>query len=647
MHPVLTIGHLLLPLRLDLINGVTSRPIPLSSAPLSCPLYRRIAIYHGEGYLWHGLCRSALKCDPFRLTAECERMSMRDNSLSPSPVSQPLWEDDLSCIAASPSSVTLKRHHRNGPTLPRRRSRSRGFNATSHLKTDPVVSDQKVSPVSLHDAPSPHAVIRQPSSGKLQSLRPRTVPPASELPPALGGVQQHDPSLLPAFVERTPQSATSSSLSFASSSSSRLEVPEAEGRRRDIRQLKVAKKSSKSRPTSPSTDATRDTHGPTSKPSSSRREFIPTRSLKNAISIQNLPKRAMGNSTPQSLLSAEVLQPVKRQRSSHRRRIPIPPLPASLKQTSSSDSASRRDSPPVPEECKASTQSSQTRKSLLSSPVLSPTSVRKRLYSGTSLRQSMSSQTPEPDDDTPLISSLPSVTPMTRPHTAIPTHESSVSNEPDMSSFRDDETPNLNAFVRESPITQTASKHSVRTTHEQSTSARTLFPPFATRPFYPLGTASSKFLPPGRRRTRGNSLQGKVDDVTSGRSPTGVPSLKQIAQSLDTFRELEPPPSPRQCSRPSTSSGASDDVLLFTTSDHSGVVAPLSPPPMRRSAARRTLKPPSVTPTLRPAISRKPSFLDMRDEDREPPPPEDSLLDVGKTSLNTARSNTEEDLVVS
>ena len=620
-------------------------------------------------------------------------MCMRDNSFSPSPVSpQSLW-DDRSCIAASPSSVTLKDAHGNGLTVPRPRTRSRGFIDTGHLRTDPVVSDQRVSPVSLLNAPSPRVIVRQPSSTKLQPLRPQTAPPSSELPPAPGDVQQHDFSLMPAFVERTPQSATSSSssLSFASSFSSRLDTPEAEGRQRGIRRLKDPKKPGKSRPSSPSTGAIRDIHGPTSKLFSSRREFSPTRSLKKAISIQNLPKRATGNSTLPSLPSAEDTKSVTKQRSFHRTRIPMPPLPAALKQTSSSNSASGRDALPVPEDCRASTQSSQ--KSPLSSPVLSPTSVRKRLFSGTSLRQSTSSQTPEPDDDTPSIFSLPSVTSTTRPHTAITTHESSVSPKPDFSSFWDDETPNnpslggesrdlgpqhilsaadilkfenmvrdgenLNGFVssRERSVTQAASKLSSPTTYEQSTSTRSLFPPSATRQFDSLGTASSKFLPSGRQRTRGNSLQGKVDDVGSGRSRTGVTSLGQSVrsvsvQSLNALRGLPPPP--RQYSRPSTSSGASsqsnDDVPLFATGNRSSVIAlaPLSPPPMRRSATPRTFEPPPVTPILRPGISRTPSFLDMREDvDREPPPPEDSFLDMGKASLDTVRSGTEEDLVVS
>ncbi len=627
-------------------------------------------------------------------------MLMRDNNFPSSPVSPRSlggsW-DDRSCIAASasPSSVTLTDVHGNGSTAPRPRTRSRGCIDTGSSRTDPLVSDHKVSSASPNNAPSPRVVIRQPSSSssKLQLLPPQTSPPSSELPPAPDDVQQLDFSLLPAFVERISPSATSSSssLSFASSFSSKLDASEAEGRRRDVRRLKDAKMSGKSRPSSPSADTTLDIHESTSKPSNSRQEFSPTRSLKKAISIQNMPKRTVGNSTPPSLPSAEDTKSVKKQRSFHHTRIPVPPLPASLKQPSSSTSTSGRDALSVPEDI---TQLSQ--KSPLSSPVLSPTSVRKRLFSGTSLRRSTSSQTPEPDDDTPSILSLPSVTStLTRPHTAIPIHQSLVSNKPELSSFWDDETPNnpgaggeswdlgpqhilsaadilkfenmirdgenINGFVRSREnftTSLTASKQSVRTAHEQPTSVRSLSPPSAARQFDSLGTASSKFLTPGRQRARGNSLQGKVGNVTNGGRPqTGFTSLGQSIrtmsiQSLNAVSGLPPPP--RQRSRPSTSSGAScqtiQDVPLPTAGDRSSVVAltPLSPPPVRRSVTRRTLDPPSTPPILRPGISRTPSFLDMRDDvDREVPPPEDSFLDMSKVSLDTVRSSMEEDPVLS
>jgi len=621
---------------------------------------------------------------------------MRENSFSPSPVSpqspRECW-DDRSCIAASPSSVTLTDAYGNSSTAVRSRTLPRGLIDAGRLRTDHLVSDHLVSPVPPSNT-SPRVVIRQASSSKLQHLLPQTAPPASELPPAPDDVQQLDFSLLPAFIEHIPQSATSSSssLSFASSVSSRLDTSEAEWRLRDIRRLKDAKKPGKSRPSSPSTDATCDIHESTSKTSKSPRESGPTRSLKKAISVQNMPKRAMGNSTPPSLPLAEDTKAVKKQRSFHHTRIPMPPLPASLKQASSSNSISGRDALSVPEEYRPSPQVSQ--KSPLSSPVLSPTSVRKRLFSGTSLRRSTSSQTPEPDDDTPSLFSQPSTTStLTRPHTAIPIRQPSVSNKPELSSFWDDEIPNnpgaggeprdlgpqhilsaadilkfenmirdgenLNGFVREhdnlvtSPAT---SRYALRPAHEQIPSVRSSSPPSANRQFDSIGTASGRFLAQGRQRTRGNSLQGKVSNVTNGRPQTGVTSLGQTVrstsiQSLNTPHGLPPPP--RQRSRPSTSSGVSpQDIPSLTSGDRSSVVAlaPLSPPPVPRpsAASRHALDPPSAGPSLRPMISRTPSFLDMRDDmDRELPPPEDSFLDMSKVSLDTVRSSMEEDPALS
>ena len=44
----------------------------------------------------------------------------------------------------------------------------------------------------------------------------------------------------------------------------------------------------------------------------------------------------------------------------------------------------------------------------------------------------------------------------------------------------------------------------------------------ASRQFYSLGTASRRSLVSGRQRTRGNSLQGKVGNLTNGRPQIGV-----------------------------------------------------------------------------------------------------------------------------
>jgi hypothetical protein len=618
-----------------------------------------------------------LKPDPFRLTVESDRMREHFPSSPVSPQSIRGW-DDRSRIAPSPSSATLTDSHGKGTTLARSRTRSRGIIDTGHSGTDPLLSDQKASSTS-----GPLVVIRQPSSSKLQPLQPPTPPPASKLPPAPGDAQRHDFSLLPAFVEPTPQSATSSSssLSFASSASSMLDALELEGHRRDMRRFKDAKKPGKSRPASPLKDAVRDVHDSTSKPSRSSREFSPTRTLKKAISIQSIPKWAPGNGKLPSLPAVEDSKSMKKQRSFHHARISRPPLPTSQKQTGSSD-ASGRD---APEEPRVSVQLLQ--KSPLSSPVSSPTNVRKRLFSGTSLRVSLSSQAPDPDDDNPSIFSLPSaISAQPPPHTTTPISGSSVSNKQQMSSFWDDEIPihpnavdesrdigprhilsaadilkfenmvrgeNNNGFVRsrENSITSTAtSNHRVRTAHDPASPVGSGSPPSAPRQFS-LGTASSRSLASSRQRTRGISLQGKkVADAVNGRSQIGVTSLGQAgrslsSQSLSALHGLPQPP--RQRTRPSTSSGASSLTAEDAPSgDRTSFIAlmPLSPPPARRSAARRTLDPPTVAPILRPVVSRRPSFLDMRDDlDREPPPPDDSFLDMGKVSLDTVRSGMEDD----
>jgi hypothetical protein len=627
---------------------------------------------------------STLKCGPLRLTVESERLRELFPSSLVSPQSLRGGWDDRSRISPSPSSATLTNANGKGTTVSRPRTRSRGVVDTGRSGTDSPLSDQKVASTSSINATGPLVAIRQPSSSKLQPLQPPTAPPASELPPAPGDLQQRDFSLLPAFVEPPPQSATSSSssLSFASSVSSKLDTLEAEGHRRDMRRLKDAKKSGKSRPTSPSKDATRDVHDLTSKISRSSREFSPTRTLKKAISIQNLPKRSPGNGKPPSQSPVEDTKSMKKQRSFHHTRIPMPPFPASLMQTGSSNASG------VPEEPKASVQLPQ--KSPLSSPVLSPTNVRKRLFSGTGLRCSVSSQTPDPDDDSPSIFSLPSVASiLPSPHTTVPI---SGSSKRQLSSFWDDEIPinpdagnesrdigprhilsaadilkfenmvldseNRNGFVRsrENSITSPATpNHLVRTAHDLAAPVKSVSPPSAGRQFYSLGTGSSRSLALGRQRTRGSSLQGK--NVKNSRPQIGVTSLGQAvrslsSQSLSALHGLPQPP--RQRTRPSTSSGAgsptTEDAPLFTPGDRTSIIAlmPLSPPPARRSITRRALDPPSATPTFRPMVSRRPSFLDMRDDlDRELPPPDDSFLDMGKASLDTVRSSMEEDLALS
>jgi hypothetical protein len=607
--------------------------------------------------------------------------------------------DDRSPVVASPSSVTLK-----GVIAPHSRTQSRrsiDAGPSTLSRANSLASD----PHSPGSGPSgPRVVIRQPSSILQQpSSPPTTSSPldVTQTPPE--GAQRADFPLLPAFLEHAAHSATSSSssLSFASSASSKFDTLETEGHRRSIRQFKDARKTPKSRSPSPLKDASRDVQDPPSRPSSSRREFSPTRTLKKAISIQNIPKKAQASGASSSPAAAEDPKLLKKQRSFHHTLIPVhslipvPPLPASLKQASSSNVPFGRDASLVPEERRASVQPSQKPPS--TSSASSPMHVRRRLFSGTSLRRSLSSQSAEPDDDLQSILSLSSPTlPSARPHTAIPVNRPPVPNRSDPSSFWDEEFPtspatvdvsrdhtrkhilsaadilkfenmvrdgeNLNKFRRsrgDSFSSYTTCKQSVRTAPSSATSVKSFSPPSAMRYVGSSGDAvSGRSTTLVRSRTRGNSLQGRVVDVMNGRPHATSPVTGQTTRSL-SFQSLHAlqglPVPPRIRSRMSTSSGATlysaenPASALFTPGERSSIViTPLSPPPVRRSPTgpTRRMHDPATGPpaALKPGISRRPSFLDMKDDvDQESPPPEDSslddsFLDMGKASLDTVRS---------
>ncbi|KAI9460553.1 hypothetical protein BJY52DRAFT_1222660 [Lactarius psammicola] len=618
-----------------------------------------------------------LSCLPQLLVVICpesERVLPREPyPASPvSPQSSRSGWDEGSYIITSPSS--------------RPKTRPRGFTDVGPSKVsglDYSASDQKSSSAPPYNLAAPRVVVRQPSSTRFHSLRPPTAPPAIDLPPAPETARRDDFSLLPAFPEHTTHSAasSSSSLSFASSTSSKFDtVPE--GHRRDVRRLKDSKKATKSRPASPSKDPSQD---PSSKVPTSRREFSPTRTLKKAISIQNIPKRSQGISIPSPTLpTAEDTKPLKKQRSFHHTRILMPPFPASLKQATSSSISPGRDALSVPDERRNSAQPSP--KLPITPPVSNPMRVRERLFSGSGSRRHASPQSPGPDDERQSILSPPSATsPHTRPHTAIPVNRSSFWDEEAPSSspatgnepqdygpqqilsaadilkienmVRDGE--NLSDFVRsrENSITSVAaSKHSRRTAPESATTGGSLSPPPVTRHLDSSQATNGSVVMSGRLRTRGNSLQGKVGDSTNVHSQAIVSPSPAIAPRSLSFQSLNALPGlpvpPRLRIRPSTSSGPSsplaENVPLLGAGDRNSVILhPLSPPPMRRNAARHIHDPPSpssVSVPPKPAISRRPSFLDMRDDpDREPPPLEDSFLDMGKASLDTVRSSMDEE----
>ncbi len=608
------------------------------------------------------------------MTTESERVLPREPYLA-SPVSlqsqspRSGW-DEGPYVFTCPSSVTLTD---TSPTSPRTKTRPRGFTdvglSSSFSDLGHSTTDQNLSP---HNNAAPRVVVRQPSSTKLHPLRPPTAPPAIELPPAPESAQREEFALLAAFPERTTHSAasSSSSLSFASSTSSKFDPVVPDGRRRDVRRLKNSKKSIKSRPTSPSNDANLDVQDRPSKPTT-RREFSPTRTLRKAISIQNL--RSQGNSAPSPILPpTEDTKPLKKQRSFHHTRILIPPFPASLKYSHPSPG---RDALPVPDE----RDSAQLLPKLpLTLPVTNPMRVRERLFSGSSSRRHASLQPPGPDEETQSICSLHSTCP--RPHTAIPVNRSSVPNKPELSSFWDEEglnSPpatgnesqeygpqqilsaadilkienmvrdgeNLNGFVRshKNSITSIAA---LRTAPEPARAGLLSPPPTAQR-LDSSQAINGKLVTSDRQRSRGISLQGKVGNSTNQALVSPSPTLSARSLSFQPLSALSGlPVPPRLRSRPSTSSEPTSPTEYVRSSgagDRSSVILkPLSPPPIRRSTARRILDPPPPSAPMKPAISRKPSFLDMwEDPDRELSPPENSFLDMGKASLDTVRSSTD------
>ncbi|KAI0275038.1 hypothetical protein BC834DRAFT_850755 [Gloeopeniophorella convolvens] len=510
-----------------------------------------------------------------RLTVESEKIR-----------TQAYWEEH-SHVVSSPSA------HRCWPL---------GYS----VSIDSMVSGATLpSAYPLNGVNGPRVVIRQPSASRLHALQAPGPPPSTRLPSAPDGVHQGE--------ERSSHSAasSSSSLSFASSVSSRLDPLEPEGRRRDVRRLKDSKKSTASQPVSPVKDRSHDVYDVT------------------------LSKKSQASVASSGSTAAEDPKLVKKQRSFHHARIPMPPLPASFKHTASSSSVSGRDALSVPEGRKGNGQPQH--KSPQNPPVLNPTHVRKRLFSGSSLRRSLSSQTQGPDEDTQSILSL---TPETLPRQARP-HTSSGPNKSGSSSFWDEDPPlspgpvnepqehapqpilspaelskienmlrggeNVSEFMRSrgNSFTSVAtSKFSVRTAPETHTPAGPTSPPPVMRHLDPTGASASRS---GSTRARGASLQARVSDVMNARPHTGTTSPGGPTRS-QSFQASSLPPPPRSRGRPSTSNG-------------------------RRHVARRA--PESTAPVVpvvrKSGITRRPSFLEIEDE----PPPEDSFLDMGKASLDT------------
>ncbi|KAI0068160.1 hypothetical protein BV25DRAFT_1818536 [Artomyces pyxidatus] len=641
-----------------------------------------------------------------RLTVESEKIVRREPSFFPTPPSPARTKssgNDRARIPSSPSSTTLtdksKPIDTAVPAPIRPKTRPRGLTDSGpalrrglSLASDTHSPSAYPSNVLTTDA-GPRVIVRQPSLNRLQPLLPPFAPPNTVLPPTPPTLRTPrgstttpiSSSMSTHLREPSPSSAasSSSSLSFASSVSSNRDAVanhdyvHPEKRRKEPKRTPSAKSQGKDR-------GREKNPGRSPAPSiSSRSEFSPTRTLKKALSTQSLPRRASGqNSSSMASTSsspAEDAKAVKKQRSFHHSRIPLPPLPASLRHTNSAGSvttngrSAREDPLPVAEQRRGSTQSS----------VQSPGVVRKRLFSGASLRRSTSSQAQSPlDEDGRSLFSLPDdahltvvTTPFSpldssssfwedpepgspggvglAPHDYTPQHIMSPADMLKLEALVQDGQSTI-GFVRSRGESFTSVSTSMSNAFSDTMSSEMSMPPPLPPPSsmrFPDrfdGTASSRYTA-GRLSQqpspRSESLLARALNsapASSGRPSTAQPTLSSPPADRLSFPQsagLSPglPLPPRSRTRPATATGASRRTSLVP-------VIPLAPPP----AARRNLSLRRETEPIVPrrSIMRKPSFLDIEDEAEKEkliePPVDDSFLDMSKSSFDTVRSSTED-----
>ena len=346
-------------------------------------------------------------------------LSAQSTPTSPAPTE---YSDAGRRIHTSASSTTLKDKRRAAetvvPPLPRPTTRPRGMTDVGPARRDLMSPPDTRLPPSAYPPPTPPAtsnstqprvVVRQAS---LTRIQPPSAPPTSGLPPpplVTGSSSTKSSSLR--LQPPSPSSASSSSLSFASSLSSRDAVHSSVSHHSDRHNIKEKKRFSNERYMSEhGKERGRDKHaGPRNDangPTSSRHHREPSspRTVKKAASQQTLSKHFPGmGAASTSSIATEDGKALKKQRSFHTSRIPMPPLPAPFRHVNSflpQGSSAREEPPLTKEQRRGSTQST--------SGHTNQPAVRKRLFSGTSLRRSSSSQAHSTtDDDAHSVFSLP------------------------------------------------------------------------------------------------------------------------------------------------------------------------------------------------------------------------------------------------
>ncbi|VDB86634.1 unnamed protein product [Peniophora sp. CBMAI 1063] len=277
-----------------------------------------------------------------------------DVGTSPPLLSPAFPDDDWRHSRATTASDKVIRHEHflpldammNEPPVPQIRPSA---SASTLRKGRPrgLTDVNRVNPM----PPSPTVVIRQPSLPRM--IPAPQAPPRSNLPPTPAVPSQH-------LREPSPgDSSSSSGISFASSSG--LHPPPGQ----------LAK------------------------------------ALKKAVSSHSLSKRGSGSSTTPTSPPYEPDHPdhpgkaVKKQRSFHHARIPLPPLPSALRHTASTGSDVM---PTLARNPSASSNSPSVLSQTMGSPQLG--AARRRLFSGSSRRSNSSAQRERDDTDVRSLFSL-------------------------------------------------------------------------------------------------------------------------------------------------------------------------------------------------------------------------------------------------
>lgn len=526
------------------------------------------------------------------------------------------FDDYPSGMIKSNSSSTLTDKNRlSHPDLfpaPRPVLRARGMTdaATTYQRT-PFLQHSSLSLTSpsIPHSTSPRVIVRQPSIQRVGL--PVSAPPNQKLPPPPA---VDDKTIDPQF----SHSASSSTTSFRSS------LREAGM----VNQHYIPRSRPRERVTAPAEDSPESLHK--------------ARTLKKASSHQSISKIAsLSNPSTLSTPATPVVETAldrgpRKQRSFHHPRIPVslPPLPLSLKHQPASG---------IP--FSDGHTSTETKRGSASGPP------RKRLFSGSSTRRPSTSLETLDDDHRSVFSldrDRPSRSHSSNIKSSFWDEGGDVPSSPQASTA--EYTPQqimspADMLKLEADVQESLSSSRQRGMSIMSTSTMTSDDNASSIHGHTVIRAVG-LLNPQLHPMRSNSMGGG-GAVVPPRLPR--PSTSHSSSPIDTsplgLVSLSPPPRPRRSQLSPNVSVISDVPTL----------KPLSPPPRTRTLSKKT----SSDLNRRTSLMRKPSFLIIDDDleiKKAPPPPiplslpvppplsrEDSFLDLNRESLDTIRSDMDDE----